>query len=91
MNKVTLLGVLCWIGSLLLLLFQSVASVMGEGEKWENLAMVDFAPPSAFTWIDKITVSFLYDACDYLVTMPLFILFFAIGIVFFIIGAFFKE
>jgi hypothetical protein len=90
MNKATLLGLVCWIGSLLLLLFQSVSSVMGEGEHWENLALVDLLPASAFEWIDTISTGFLYDAADYLVTMPLFILLFAIGIIFFIINAFMK-
>lgn len=64
---------------------------MGEGEHWDNIAMVDLAPPSAFTWIDKITISYLYDACDYIVTMPLFIFLFAVGIFFFIINAFVKA
>lgn len=91
MNKVTLLGVACWIGSLLLLLFQSVASVMGEGEEWRNLAMVDLAPETAFYWIDEISSDMIYYALDYLVTMPLFILLFALGIVFFIINAFMKA
>lgn len=91
MNKVTIWGVLCWLASLLLLLFQGVSSVMGEGEHWENLAMVDFAPASAFSWIDDFSTPFLYETFDYLVTMPLFILLFAIGIVFFIINAFLKA
>ena len=90
MNKATFVGLLCWLGSLLLLLFQAVSSVMGEGERWENLAMVDFAPASAFSWIDNIETDMIYNACDYLVTMPLFILLLAVGIVFFIINAFLK-
>lgn len=91
MNKVTILGVLCWLGSLLLLLFQAVSSVMGEGEQWRNLAMVDFVPDSAFYWIDDISIELVYQALDYLVTMPLFILLFALGIFFFIINAFLKA
>jgi hypothetical protein len=90
MNKATLLGLLCWIGALLLLLFQAVSSVMGEGEHWENLALVDMLPASAFDWIDTLSADIVYDAADYLVTMPLFILLFAIGIIFFIINAFMK-
>jgi hypothetical protein len=91
MNKVTILGVLCWLGALLLLIFQSVSSVMGEGETWNNLALVDFAPASAFSWIDDISTQFLYETFDYLVTMPVFILLFAVGIVLFIINAFLKA
>ena len=90
MNKITIVGIACWLFSLLLLGFQGISSLMGtEGNVWKNLSLVDMIP-SGFNWVNTISSPMVYDAIVYIITMPAFMLFIAIGLFFFIINAFIK-
>jgi hypothetical protein len=90
MNKITIIGIGCWLFSALLLGFQGISSLMGtEGNKWKNLTLVDMFP-GGFNWVDTISSQAIYDATVYVVTMPAFIIFIVLGLFFFIINAFVK-
>lgn len=88
MSKCNLLGLLSWGGGCLLLVFQGISSLTNEKEGWKNKSLEDFMEPGTFAWIDDMTLSSLANAADYIVTMPLYILLFVAGLLFFILGMF---
>ncbi len=90
MSKFKMFGVLSWVTSFILLLFQGISLVTKTNTEWENLALVDILEENAFTWIDGISWTMLQNGLNYLVTMPLFMLLICIGLICFIISAFFE-
>ncbi|MBT3311730.1 MAG: hypothetical protein HN737_11125 [Desulfobacterales bacterium] len=89
MGKYTILGCLCWLGGFVLLGFQGISSVMNPGEVvWKSLNLLDAVGSKNFTWIDSISIGFIQNSVDYVVTMPLFLLLIALGVIFFILNAF---
>lgn len=88
MSKFEMFGVLSWVTSFILLLFQGISSVTKTNTEWKNLALVDILEENSFTWIDGISWTMLQDGLNYLVTMPLFMLLICIGVICFIINAF---
>ena len=90
MSKFTLAGIVSWLGGLLLLGFQSISSLMSVEEKWKQLNIVDVVDPQYLSWMDDISSEMIAKAVDYVVNMPLFVLFFCLGTLFFIINAFFE-
>ncbi len=91
MSKLTIIGVLSWLGALILLGFQAIATLMKtEGKGWDNLSITDMVTPDNLTWVNDISWTLLHQAVHYIVTMPLFLLLFCIGVLLFIINAFTK-
>ena len=89
MGKYTILGCICWLGSFVLLGFQGISSVMSTDKVvWKSLNLLDVAGSDKFTWIDGISIGFVQNSVDYVVTMPLFALLLALGVIFFILNAF---
>jgi hypothetical protein len=90
MSKYTIAGLVAWLFSALLLGFQAIATFMGVEDKmiWKSLTLVDVVGRNNFIWIERIAWAGLQNAANYIVTMPLFILLFIVGIVFFLINRF---
>ena len=88
MNKMTITGIACWLGGLLLIGFQAISAITEEATKWEQLSIEDMIDPTKLLWMDDIDWNLLYRVLDYLLTMPLYILLFAIGTILFVINAF---
>lgn len=91
MNNFTILGLLSWGGSLLLLGFQGISSLVDPDGEWNSKTLEDFLDVQYLDWIDGLTNTTLQNAADYIVSMPLFILLLVVGLVFFVISAFIKE
>lgn len=87
MSKFTMAGLTSWLFSGLILLFQAISSVMGNEEKFafKNLSLVSVVGQENFKWIESISWAGIQNAVSFLVNMPLFILLFCIGILFFLI------
>ncbi|RZB31651.1 MAG: hypothetical protein SRB2_04620 [Desulfobacteraceae bacterium Eth-SRB2] len=87
MSKYTMAGLTSWLFSGLILLFQAISSVMGNEEKFafKSLSLVSVVGQDHFKWIDSISWDGIQNLVSFLVTMPLFILLFCIGILFFLI------
>jgi hypothetical protein len=87
MSKYTMAGLVSWLFSGLILLFQAISSLMGMEEKmaYKSLTLVSFFGQGHFKWINSISWAGIQIAVSYLVTTPLFILLFCIGILFFLI------
>ncbi len=91
MSKLTIAGVISWLGALLLLGFQAISTVMKtEGKGWDNVSITDMVTADNLTWVNDISWALLHQTVHYLVTMPLFLLLFCIGLLLFIINAFTK-
>jgi len=90
MSKYTIVGLISWLFSGLILLFQTISSLMGMEEKmvFKNSALVDIIGKGHFSWIDGISWVSIQKAVNYIVTMPLFLLLFCIGILFFLMHMF---
>jgi len=90
MSKYTIVGLISWLFSGLILLFQTISSLMGMEEKivFKSLALVDIIGKGHFNWIDGISWVSIQKTVHYIVTMPLFLLLFCIGTLFFLIHMF---
>jgi len=83
-------GLTSWLFSGLILLFQAISSVMGNEEKmaFKSLTLVNVIGQEYFNWINSLSWVSIQKAVSYIVTMPLFVLLFFIGILFFLIHMF---
>lgn len=90
MSKYTIAGLVAWLFSALLLGFQAIATFMGAEDKmmWKSLTLVDVVGRNNFIWIERIAWAGIQKAVNYIVTMPLFLLLFFVGIVFLLINRF---
>jgi hypothetical protein len=88
MSKLTIIGVASWLIGGLLLGFQSISTLMQTGNEyvWESLSLVDVFGKDNFKWIEGISYASVQSAASYVSTMPLYLLLFAIGALFFVIN-----
>jgi hypothetical protein len=88
MSKLTMVGVASWLIGGLLLGFQAISTLMQTGDKyvWESLSLVDIFGKDSFKWIEGISYASVQSAASYVSTMPLYLLLFALGLLFFIIN-----
>jgi hypothetical protein len=92
MTKYNIVGGLLCLGGLLLVLFQTVSSIMTPGEiVWKSLSIVDIFDPENFKWIDTISWGSIQKFLTYIVTMPLYLLLICAGVLSFIIGVLVKK
>jgi hypothetical protein len=87
MSKYTIIGLVSWLVSLLILLFQTISSLMGTEETmvFKNLSLVSVIGQGHFDWINSLSWVNVQKAANYIVTMPLFLLLFCMGIFFFLL------
>lgn len=90
MSKWTYLGGICWLASGVLLLFQIIGKMVKEDYDWKMMSIVDVVEAKYLSWIDGINVEFGQQAAEYIVNMPLYLLFFALGLLFFLFSMFYK-
>ncbi len=84
--KLTTLGLLSCACGLLLLGFQALSSLMHTENVWKQISIISISDSKYFTWIDSASWFGLEKIAAYLVTMPLFLLLIAIGVLLLIIG-----
>ncbi len=90
MSKWSYLGGLRWLISAVLLLFQAIGKMMKEDYDSEMMTIVDVVESKYLSWIDGIGVDFAQQAAQYVVNMPMYLLFVALGLLFFLLGMFYK-
>jgi hypothetical protein len=92
MSKLNLLFISCTLGGIVLVLFQSISSMMTTGDiVWKSKSLTSIFGEEAFTWIENISISVLQNFTEMIVTMQLYILLLALGGIFFILGMIFKN
>ena len=92
MNKFTLLGlILLGLGGCILG-FQAISSMMTAGEiEWKTLSLVNVTGPETLTWVNGIGIQLAQKGLRYIVTMPLYMLSFACGVLLLIAGGFISK
>ena len=92
MNKITLLGLIflglggCILG------FQAISSMMTAGDiTWKTLNLVDATSQETLKWVNGISMQLLQKGLRYIVTMPLYMLSFAVGVLLLILGGFMSK
>jgi hypothetical protein len=88
MSKYTVAGLVSWLFSGILLCFQAIAAFMKMENQmvWKSLTLLDFLNEGHLTWLDGISLGTLHTIIHFIVTMPLYLLLFSIGILFFIMN-----
>jgi hypothetical protein len=89
MSKLTIAGLVSWFIGGLLFGFQVLKGVVGTGGDmvWENLILLDVIGKSHFDWIAGMPDGIVHNIAQYIVTMPLYLLLFCIGILFLILNS----
>ena len=96
MSKLTIAGIAAWLASGILLGFQTISTLMDPSatslkkQKFvlKGLTLADLIDPQYLEWIDRISWESIQIGVTYIFNMPLFILLFCIGAIFFIVNAF---
>lgn len=91
MSKGAISGIVMIVIGGVILLFQQLGSLMGDGKDYEALCLVDLVDPGAFDWIDSMTFLSINKLLDTIVMAPLYILLFCVGAVFLIVSGFKKN
>ncbi len=92
MNKFTLIGLILLVLGGCIVGFQAISSMMTAGDvTWKTLTLVDATSPATLEWVDGISTQLVQKGLHYIVTMPLYLLSIAAGVLSLIIGAFFSK
>ena len=91
MGKFSMIGLFACIGGGLLLGFQMLSTLMGTEGVWKSLNLVDVVGKKYFTYLEGASFFGLEKVADYIVTMPLYVLLFCIGGLFFVLCYFFDR
>lgn len=91
MGKVKWLGILSFVSGLVLLGFQSIASIMAEGERFYNHTLVSVFGEAFFDWIEGFPIAMLRGPLDSVVEAPLYIVLIALGIFLLVIHGLFAK
>jgi hypothetical protein len=88
MTKYTLLGILACLGGGVLIGFQALSVTMGSKAVWQSLSLVDIVGKQYFEWMGNSSFGGVERIAGYIATMPLFVLLFCIGGLFFVMNYF---
>lgn len=94
MSKLTIFGLSLCLGGLLIIGFQKLSTLMGTfsiGEIKGAITIKKMIEPCNLSWINDISINFIKNATDYIITMPLYIIFLSLGIICLIATSFFKN
>jgi len=88
MSKLTIAGLVSWFISGLLFAFQAIGALVRSGGDldWNNMILMDVIGKSHFDWIAGMPEGIVHNIAQYIVTMPLYLLLFCVGILFFILN-----
>ncbi len=89
MNKFTISGFILIILGGCILGFQAISSMMTAGDiTWKTLTLAQATGPQTLAWVEGLSMELLKTAALFVVTMPLYILFFTLGAVMLVVGGF---
>jgi len=92
MNKFTLLGLIFLGLGGLILGFQAISSLMTAGDiTWKTLNLVEATGPETLKFVNGISMQLVQKGLQYIVTMPLYMLSLAVGVLMLIIGGLFSR
>lgn len=88
MSKLSIAGVFSLICAFLTLGYQSIKSFMRPDAVYKTLRPVDVLDKKVVDWVDGISVDFMLQAADLLITTPIYILFIIVGVILLVISSF---
>lgn len=92
MRKVSLTWILAFLAGSVLLVFQTVSSLIRtEGNVWDRLSLIDIIDEKYLSSLLSISWLGIGNIFEYIFTMSLFILLFCTGIIFFAWDLIFKK
>ena len=92
MNIFTLTGYALWAGSVVVLIFQAIASIMHTSNAWKNHTLASLSGDAIGALIQALPFELLGRWLLYLVNdFPLYQLLLALGAVFFVMGSFSRK
>ena len=88
MSKLTIAGLVSWFIGGLIFGFQAIGGLVSSGGdlEWKNLILMDVIGKSHFDWIAGMPEGIVHNIAQYIVTMPLYLLLFCVGILLLILG-----
>ena len=88
MSKLTIAGLASWFLCGLIFAFQAIGGLVNTGGDmvWKNMTLLDVIDKNHFSWVNGMSEGSIHDIVQYIVTMPLYLLLFCIGILFLILG-----
>jgi len=89
MSKLTIAGLVSWFIGGLLFGFQVLQGLVSTGGDmvWKNVILLEIIGKSHFDWIEGMPDGIAHNIAQYIVTMPLYLLLFCVGILFFILNS----
>jgi len=89
MSKLTIAGLVSWFIGGLLFGFQVLQGLVSTGGDmvWKNVILLEIIGKSHFDWIEGMPDGIVHNIAQYIVTMPLYLLLFCVGILFFILNS----
>lgn len=91
MLRLSSLGFFALSGSILLFIFQVIASLLNKDFVWKKLRLVDILDPKYFSWVDGITLFNFNTLSSYILDMPLYAVLFCLTILFFVFSGIFER
>jgi len=88
MSKLSIVGVLSLISAFLTLGYQTITSFMRPDAVYKTLRLVDVLDKNVVDWFDNISVDFIFQIADFLITTPIYILFIVVGVILLVISSF---
>jgi hypothetical protein len=88
MSKFKIAALVSWFFSGILFGFQAIEALIGSQGKmvWKKLTLMNVVGESHFNWIKGMSEGGIHNAVQYIATMPLYLLLFCVGIIFFILN-----
>ncbi len=91
-NTFSLLGILSWVGSLIVLIVQGISTAMEKDIMWTEIILGDFAGDFFEIFTSRIPFEIVQNGFDYMLyDLPFYQLLLATGAVLFAIGLFVKN
>ncbi|MEW6670614.1 MAG: hypothetical protein AB1427_02870 [Thermodesulfobacteriota bacterium] len=88
MTKYRLIGILSCVAGGVLIGFQTLSGVMGTKTSMQSSSLMDVVGPQYLEWVGNTSFFGLEKIAETIVTMPLFVLMFGIGGLFFVLDYF---
>ena len=89
MSKLIFAGLLSWFSGGILLLLNSISSSMDMIGiiEWNDLILLNVVGKDSFAWIEALPWVILQQGFSYIANLPLYVLLFCAGIIFFVVNA----
>ena len=88
MSKFTIAALVSWFIGGLIIAFQAIGGLVKTGGDmvWKNLTLIDAIGKNYFIWVDGMSEGTIQGVVQYILSMPLYLLLFCVGILFFLLG-----